>query len=159
MELKFNPNTRRIIVCESCGKKKEHHAKGMCFNCYRNKAWKRKIIICAHCKRERPHQARGMCASCHNKLFHYQGIKNANYRKYHNISIELYEKVTKKCQLCSFDKIIELHHLDKNRKNSSENNLIGLCPNHHKLIHDYRFSEEIVKQLKNKGFNAKVTSL
>jgi predicted HNH restriction endonuclease len=47
---------------------------------------------------------------------------------------------------------VDLHHLDGNHDNNSKKNLIGLCPNHHKMIHMIEFKEEILKQLKQKGF-------
>ena len=28
-----------IKICKKCGKEKEHHAKGLCYACYRNIAW------------------------------------------------------------------------------------------------------------------------
>ena len=54
--------------------------------------------------------------------------------------------------ICNFNKVVDLHHLDENKKNSSENNLIGLCPNHHKMLHDFRYKEEILDLLKEKGY-------
>ncbi len=64
----------------------------------------------------------------------------------------MYNKVTEKCLICDFDKIVELHHLDFNHSNNSENNLLGLCPNHHKMIHDRRYRKEILEILKSKGY-------
>jgi len=154
-----NLNTKMLIVCKGCNQKKEHHAKGMCLNCYRKYSWKRKKIICKNCKRERFHKAFGLCSTCHIKLHHYDKTKNYNYRKYHNVSIELYKEKTKECVLCGFNKIVDLHHLDKNLKNNNPSNLIGLCPNHYKTLHDCRFSEEIANILKEKGINAKISKL
>ena len=57
------------------------------------------------------------------------------------------ERTNKKCAICGFDKAVDLHHLDHNRKNNSRGNLIGLCPNHHKMIHDMRYSDEVKSQL------------
>ena len=151
--------SRKIIICKLCSQEKEHEAKGCCFNCYRTYIWKPKIIMCSHCKRERPHQAKGMCPSCFGKVYHYNNIKNSNYRRYHNISVDLYKEITKSCKVCGFEKAVDLHHLDHNRKNNSKENLIGLCPNHHKLLHDYRYSEEVGEVLKQKGFNPKITYL
>lgn len=151
-------NMRKIKKCQNCNEVSEIHAKKLCFKCYR-KQWKPPSCICKHCGRKRPHQAKGMCASCFSKVYHYDNIKNSNYRRYHNIPIELYKKVTKKCIICGFDKIVDLHHLDHNKNNKSKSNLIGLCPNHHKLLHDYRFSEEVAKELKEKGLNPKITYL
>jgi len=74
-------------------------------------------------------------------------IKGFNVKKYHNISLEVRKEVTKNCVICGFDKVVDLHHIDHNRIIFSRKNLIGLCPNHHKMIHDIRFSDEIKSQL------------
>lgn len=68
--------------------------------------------------------------------------------KQHGISLKLWRELTKKCFLCGFDKIVDLHHIDHNRENRSKKNLIGLCPNHHKMVHDMRFKEEIERQIR-----------
>ena len=150
-----NPNMDKIVICKICKKEKEHHAKGMCNACYKREGWQRKKIVCKNCGKEKYHKAFGLCSTCHIKLHHYDKTKAYNYRKWHNISLELYRKITNKCLICDFDKIIELHHLDRNHKNNSENNLIGLCPNHHKMAHNMNYSDEIEKeiQLKIKTFN------
>ncbi len=140
-------------ICISCNLVKEIHAKKMCYACYRKHSWTPKIIICKRCKNKRPHHSKGLCPGCYNFVFHLEKAKQDNYKKYHKIPLELYKKVTKKCTLCNFDNIVELHHLDENKENSSETNLIGLCPNHHKMLHDFRFKKGIVSQLRERGFN------
>ena len=67
--------------------------------------------------------------------------------------MEAYKTITNKCEICNFDKVVDLHHLDENNKNNSRDNLIGLCPNHHKMLHDFRYRKEMLDILKNKGFN------
>jgi hypothetical protein len=42
-----------------------------------------------------------------------------------------------KCELCGYDKItkiLEVHHIDKNRKNNNIINLIILCPICHRIL-------------------------
>ena len=73
--------------------------------------------------------------------------------KNYGLDFETYKEITKKCVLCGFDKIVELHHLDENKKNNSKTNFIGLCPNHHKMLHDFKFKKEILITLNQKGFN------
>ncbi len=142
-----------LKICKNCGQEKEHHGKGYCFNCYKKLAWQPKRIICKRCKREMPHHCKGLCPGCYNFMFHLEKTKSLNYKKYHNISLELYRKLTKKCMVCGFDKVVELHHLDENKENSSEQNLIGLCPNHHKMLHDFRFRKEMRRLLEERGYN------
>lgn len=145
-------NVRKIYIleriyifmdnCVCCNKKKPIHAFGKCYHCYRKK-YKQPTIICKCCGKSKEHHSRGMCSNCVQKKFYYDKIKRFNIKQYHNISLELWKEVTKKCIICGFDKIVDLHHLDHNKKNNSKDNLIGLCPNHHKMIHDLRFEEEI----------------
>jgi ribosomal protein L37E len=141
-----------LIKCKNCKKETEHHAKGLCAHCYKKFSWQPEKIICKRCEKQKVHHSQGYCNSCYNFLFHYDLIKEHNYRKWHNLDLETYRKLTKFCNVCGFDKIVELHHIDGNHENNSEKNLAGLCPNHHKMIHMFEFREEIFKILKEKGF-------
>ena len=69
--------------------------------------------------------------------------------------MSLYQKITSKCAICNFDKVVDLHHLDYNKKNNSESNLVGLCPNHHKMLHDFRYRKEMFDILREKGYGIK----
>ncbi|MDI6737789.1 MAG: hypothetical protein QME12_04715 [Nanoarchaeota archaeon] len=148
----------KLIKCKSCGLEAEHAGKGFCKRCYR-KQYKSPMIICKNCGKERRHKAFGLCGTCHIKINHYDTNKAYNYMKWHNIPLELYRKKTKSCEICGFDKVVDLHHLDMNKKNNSKENLVGLCPNHHKMLHNYRFSKEIVILLAKNGFKAKISVL
>jgi len=142
-----------IKFCKGCGQEKEHHGKGYCFNCYRKLAWKREKKICKRCKRELPLHAKGLCPGCYNFVFHTERTKAHNKMRWYGIEPESYSKITKECAVCGFNKVVELHHLDHNHKNRSDTNLAGLCPNHHKMIHNFRFRKEMRELLKKKGFN------
>jgi len=48
-----------------------------------------------------------------------------------------------------------LHHLDHNNKNNIDANLVGLCPNHHRMVHRREFSQEMYELLKDKGLAPK----
>jgi predicted restriction endonuclease len=42
-----------------------------------------------------------------------------------------------KCELCGYNKYkeaLEVHHIDKNRRNNNIKNLMVLCPNCHRLL-------------------------
>ena len=60
--------------------------------------------------------------------------------KYRTICFQNYPK---ECVVCGFNKIVEVHHRDKNRDNNELSNLIPLCPNHHHMIHIKKYSDEI----------------
>ena len=138
-------------ICIKCKELREHKAKGLCEKCYR-KLWQPKLIICKRCRREMPLQAKELCRGCYNFVFQLDNNRAQNYKKWHNINVELYKKVTERCVICSFDKVVDLHHLSENKQDSSEKNLIGLCPNHHRMIHDFRYRKEMRAILKEKGY-------
>jgi len=142
-----------IKKCKNCGKEKEHEARGLCYYCYRKTFWKPKKIICKRCGREMPHHSKGLCPGCYNFVFHLDKNKAWNQKKNFGLDFETYKNLTKECILCGFSKIVDLHHLDENNKNNNLTNLISLCPNHHKMLHDFRYKEEILNKLKEKGFN------
>ena len=146
-------------VCEKCKriKKDVYFSEGnnifICKWCYRKHFWKPKLIICKRCGREKKHQAFGLCPGCYNSTFHLDKVKLHNAKRLHKINPDLYKRVVSKCTVCDFDRIVELHHLDNNHLNSIEGNLIGLCPNHHKMIHSKRYQREMFVILKQKGFS------
>jgi len=137
--------------CASCKKDSEIHAKGLCVTCYKKQFWKPKIQTCKRCGEERPHHSKGLCNGCYNFVFHSDKNKEWNYRNRHNIDLDLYKKITSECLVCGFSNIVDLHHLDENKENNKEENLVGLCPNHHKMFHDFRYKKEITDILKEKG--------
>ena len=142
-----------LVKCNNCGKEVFNHSKGLCVTCYKKLMWTPKKAVCNKCDKERVIHAKGMCENCANKFLYYDHIKKHNYRKWHNIDLELYRKLTKACMVCDFDKAVDLHHLDHSKKNNSESNLIGLCPNHHKMIHMAEYKENILKILSEKGID------
>lgn len=144
------------FICPNCNKSTFKHAKGLCITCYKKLTWKPKLVTCKRCKRNLPHHSKGLCTSCYNSVFRIDYIKSANYKKWYGLDTESYKKLTKECVLCGFDKIVELHHLDRDTKNSDEKNLIGLCPNHHRMLHNRSFHEEVIQALKQKGFDCKI---
>ncbi len=142
-----------IKKCISCGELKEHHAKGFCYPCYKKLFWKPKIITCKRCKRRMPHHGKGLCPGCFNFVFYSDQNKNWSRMKKYNISPEIYKEITQECVVCGFNQIVDLHHLDENNKNNELNNLIGLCPNHHKMLHDFRYKKGMLDSIKMKGYS------
>lgn len=142
-----------IKECINCKSEKEHHAKGLCYQCYKKLKWQPKIKTCKRCKRKMAIHAKGLCAGCYNYVFHLDKNKAYNQRKQNKVDLKTYRKTTQFCVICGFDKIVDIHHIDSNKSNNSPKNLIGLCPNHHRMIHNFNFRNEIFQTLKEKGFD------
>jgi hypothetical protein len=143
----------REITCPECGKKARNHGKGLCINCYRRLAWKQKLKKCKNCGRIRPHKAYGLCGGCHSRLYHYDKVKASQAKIRYGLALDVYRKITKECVICGFNKVVELHHLDGDRSNPNNKNLVGLCPNCHRLIHSYNYYEEVKNRLAKKGYD------
>ncbi len=48
----------------------------------------------------------------------------------------------RECVICGEDKVVEVHHLDENRKKNDPRNFVPLCPTHHRYWHS-RYKPEI----------------
>lgn len=142
-----------IKRCINCQEEREHHAKGLCYPCYKKLKWSPKMLTCKRCKRKMAIHAKNLCAGCYNYVFHLDKNKAYNHRKSKNVDLKTYRKITTSCVICSFDKIVDLHHIDSNKQNNSPKNLIGLCPNHHRLINNHKYRDEVFQALKSKGFD------
>lgn len=57
----------------------------------------------------------------HNPVSQYQAV----CFKYHK----------KECVVCGENIVIDVHHLDENHKNNTPQNLVPLCPTHHRYLH------------------------
>lgn len=115
--------------------------------------WRQTIGTCIRCKQKLT-IVNGKCQFCKQKSW--------DIKKLYNITIEIYDKITSKCLLCRFKKVVELHHINgrgntiatgNSRRDNNEKNLVGLCPNHHKLLHSRIYGDEthekILKILKD----------
>ena len=140
-------------TCLNCKSEKEHHAKGLCYTCYKKLKYKPKIKTCRRCKRKLAIHAKGLCAGCYNTTFHLDKSRAYNQRIRNNIDLKTFRKTTEKCAICEFSQIVDIHHIDLNKNNNTPGNLIGLCPNHHRMIHNHNFRPEIFAILKQKGFD------
>lgn len=140
-----------IKKCVKCEQLKEHHAKGMCYGCYRNLSWEPPKGHCKRCQRIMKLHAKELCRGCYNFIFNLDKAKAWNYKKWYGLDPITYKNLTKECVVCNFDKVVDLHHLDEDHKNNDLNNLIGLCPNHHKMLHDFRYRKEMRATLEQKG--------
>ena len=53
-----------------------------------------------------------------------------------------------KCIVCGEKEVIDVHHIDKNSKNNSPDNLVPLCPTHHAYMH--RGKSHLIEDIINK---------
>jgi hypothetical protein len=79
------------------------------------------------------------------------GNKHVNWKegKFAYRTVLLRNQVLPICAKCRSkdERVMETHHLDKNRSNNNISNLIWLCRNCHFLVHHYK--EEALKLTKN----------
>jgi hypothetical protein len=54
----------------------------------------------------------------------------------------------KKCAICEFSFDVDVHHIDGNRLNNQIDNLIVLCPNHHRVIHLLKMNKSEINDYK-----------
>jgi len=79
-----------------------------------------------------------------SKLF-----SDIKYKFNGNITYQDYLWLTAFCSSCNLNEpdIIEIHHINRNRKDNSLHNLIGLCPNCHKRVHKNKISILVVNDV------------
>jgi hypothetical protein len=141
----------QMKICPQCEKPAKRFTKGVCHNCYRRTRWEIKEIECKRCGERKPHQAFGLCRGCYNSIFHIEKAKEHNHSKTHDLNPTMYDNLTQKYEICGFDKVVELHHIDGDHKNFSVKNLVGLCPNHHAMAEDRRWKFQILDLLREKN--------
>ena len=78
--------------------------------------------------------------SCSNKYFRV-GSNNGNW-KTDTYRTTCFSEHKKECIVCKENKIVEVHHYDHNHANNEIDNLIPLCPTHHRYMHS-RYAKEI----------------
>jgi len=64
---------------------------------------------------------------------------NENATGYKTIALQHHSN---ECQMCKFNKVVAIHHIDENKENNSPDNLIPLCPNHHEMYHS-KWQDEV----------------
>lgn len=94
--------------------------------------------------------------ACSNKHFR-SGPNNGNYKNPEEIAKDDYRAIClqqhrKACLLCGWNISVDVHHIDGNHSNNNKDNLVPLCPNHHRMAHMTRHKQEIsdmIQQIKN----------
>ena len=85
---------------------------------------------------------------CDEKNSNWKGGFSLHYAK--NIAIRYFEK--NECVVCGYKNSTDVHHLDKNKRNNHPENLVLLCPNHHReILVEIIKIEEVVNVVKNRG--------
>ena len=120
---------------------RESKKKGQFINCHicGKKTWKEPKAI-NHSKSGNFFCSKSCQTIWRNKL--YIGEKhllwNGGRHSYRSAIVRF--KIEPICKLCKTEdrRVLAVHHLDKNRKNNSKNNLIWLCHNCHHLVHIYK---------------------
>ena len=130
----------------------------------------KKIVKCkfANCGKEiykQPHKIKQSisgnvfcshsCSSSYNNTFREKYSVNT----YRRIAFEKYEH---KCALCGWnedERILEVHHIDENRKNNKLNNLIILCPICHRYLTLHLKTIEELRTIFSSRQTGKVASL
>jgi hypothetical protein len=127
-----NPSTIKV-ECSYCGKSSNvsnigRHERG-CFNNPKNKKY---CVVCGKQLTQKQFWYKNTTCSCacSNKHFAYLRNKPEKYKNYRTIG---FYHNGNKCENCGYNEhdILQIHHIDKNRKNNKKENLIVLCPNCH----------------------------
>jgi hypothetical protein len=133
-----------IVKCQTCNKevkkwdylvKNINLEKYCCRQCIAEKT--KEDRICPICnvtftvyKREKKITCSYACSNKHFRIDENNGNwKQDSYRS----TCFLYHE--KQCIVCGENKIVEVHHYNKNHDDNSVDNLIPLCPTHHKYMH------------------------
>ena len=90
--------------------------------------------------------------ACSNTLYrsgadngaHNKAVTNGSVKNYRSRCFSLHQK---KCCVCGEDRVVEVHHYDKNHKNVDPMNLIPLCPTDHQLYHTDEYHKAIKEQI------------
>lgn len=139
--------------CQFCDKKlTKQNFKVHTKSCYLNP---KNIKKCILCDKFIPHTNEKFCsqkcANIHRGKIQ-SGSNHPNWKKekdlidYRIICFRHYEK---KCIICGFDSVVDVHHIDENNKNNSIDNLIPLCKNHHGMIHMKKFKQQIINEIES----------
>ena len=155
-----------IVECKICSMKfygkpfflKRGHAKYCSQKCMRAGSRTGKVVKCHSCNKEVYKTKKALrvsksktyfCTkSCQTKWRNsvFIGPKHANWKDgLHSYrSTMSRHKVPKICKLCKTtdSRVLAVHHIDRNKKNSSISNLVWLCHNCHFLVHHDKDEEK-----------------
>lgn len=150
-----------IVLCKFCGSKfnakpswlKKRHGVYCSNKCRFGDARKGKTITCFSCGKQAYKQLKALSRSQSGKFFCtkscqtkwrnsvYVREKHANWKdgkaSYRNLMRT--QNIPPICTLCKTkdERVLAVHHIDKNRSNNVIENLSWLCHNCHHLVHHY----------------------
>lgn len=58
-----------------------------------------------------------------------------------------FESYNKECFICQWNIVVDVHHMNENHDDNNIENLIPLCPNHHRMIHMYDYKDELREKI------------
>lgn len=149
---KISGYSKRCKLCSNKNLSKKRHKKGCkCFKCTKDGGFRfHKIncqcIICKTIRKE-AHNKNCKCCSCASRRGEYKECNNGRWNNgssnlpySFNFNNELKEKIRKRdnytCQLCGmieeeslniWNEVLNIHHIDYDKFNCEEKNLISLC--------------------------------
>jgi hypothetical protein len=71
--------------------------------------------------------------ACANTLFR-SGSAHPNWKE-ESYRSTCFAEHARKCVVCNESRVVEVHHMDENRENNQIDNLVPLCPTHHRYWH------------------------
>jgi endogenous inhibitor of DNA gyrase (YacG/DUF329 family) len=148
IELGYNHNSYYIYTkCKRCGK-----------NRWEAKSKEHKYPYCKPCKME----LNGLYHSGENAVAWLGGISFEPYSAEFNKPLKEYikERDNYICQVCRItNKALSVHHIDYNKTNCDESNLISLCSNcHSKTNHNREYWTNYLKELMTSRYNYNLSS-
>jgi len=136
-----------IYFCSWCKRKLLRKSKKHEKTCYLNPINKKHCPICNNVIID--YKQNVTCSfACANTYFR-SGKNNSRYINgkslYNKICFKYHKR---KCIVCDEVFVVEAHHYDNNKENNTPENLIPLCPTHHKYCHSkykYLIINKIIK--------------
>jgi hypothetical protein len=128
-------------------------------DCHYTGIKKGKNVPCFVCGKETYKSLRSLNRSKSKKFFcgkscqtkwrntEFIGAKHANWKNGEHAyrSVLSRNKIPKVCRLCRTkdERVLAVHHIDRDRKNNILSNLAWLCHNCHFLVHNHRVGEKL----------------
>lgn len=138
------------MTCKHCGKLIGSN----CIKIHEDNCWlaPHRYHECKACGKPVKSDGETCSYGCSNTFFR-SGRNNPNWKEPEHRSLSVrhrgicFKSHERKCIICGYDRVIDVHHIDGDKKNNSPNNLVPLCRNHHAEIHTLEWGEETKRLL------------